>query len=425
MKAILRYRFFYDYMADIRPFKAIRPTRDKVSLVASRSYLSYSEETLIEKLEHNPYTFLHIINPDYSEKQTEVKGKEKYPLVKNKFYNFQEEGVFIEEDKPTLYLYQQEKGNIVFTGIICANSVDDYLNGKIKIHEQTIARREEMFKDYLDLTGFNAEPVLLTYPDQDGVNEVFGSYLKERPEYEFTTTNRSVHRLWLIQDESDIQQLQNIFSKVDAFYIADGHHRSASSALLCKQRRKENPNYTGEESFNFCMSYLIPESQLRILDFNRIVKDLNGLSTKEFINAVSKTYEVSVRENSFTPSKKDEIGMYLEGKWYSLTAKESSFNRSHSVEKLDPAILSNNILSPILGIHDLRTDKRVSFIDGTLGKDALEKAVNSGEYAVAFLLKSIGVQQLKEVADARESMPPKSTYIEPKLRSGLLIYSIE
>lgn len=412
-------------MIDIRPFKAIRPTRDKVSLVASRSYLSYSEETLIEKLENNPYTFLHIINPDYSEKQAEIKGKEKYRLVKNKFFDFQEEGVFIKDEKPTLYLYQQQKGEIVFTGIICASSIDDYLNGKIKIHEQTIAHREEMFKDYLDITGFNAEPVLLTYPDQNGVSEVFDSYLTERPEYEFTTTNRSIHRLWLIQDEGDIKRLKDIFSNVEALYIADGHHRSASSALLCKKRRSKNLSYTETESFNFFMSYLIPESQLRIFNFNRIIKDLNGLSTEKFINAISSTYEMTKKEGSFTPSIKDEIGMYLEGNWYSLIAKESSFNRSHSVEKLDSSILSNNILSPILRIHDLRTDKRVSFIDGTLGEEALEKAIDSKEYAVAFLLKPIGVQQLKEVADARESMPPKSTYIEPKLRSGLLIYSIE
>ena len=270
-------------MANIRPFKAVRPTRDKVSLVASRSYLSYSEETLIEKLEHNPYTFLHIINPDYSDKQTEVKGKAKYSLVKNKFNEFKAEGVFIQDQKPKLYLYQQQKGEVIFTGIICASSVDDYLNGDIKIHEQTIARREEMFKDYLNITGFNAEPVLLTYPDQNGVNDILESYIKSRPEYEFTTTNRSIHRLWLIQDENDIQTLQDIFEKVDALYIADGHHRSASSALLCKQKRKEKPDYTGNESFNYCMSYLIPESQLRILDFNRIVKDLNGLSTEEFI----------------------------------------------------------------------------------------------------------------------------------------------
>ncbi|MBF90364.1 MAG: hypothetical protein CMP75_01215 [Flavobacteriales bacterium] len=412
-------------MADIRPFKAVRPTRDKVSLVASRSYLSYSEETLIEKLEHNPYTFLHIINPDYSDKQTEVKGKAKYHLVKNKFNEFKAEGVFIEDKKPTIYLYQQQKGEVIFTGIICASSVDDYLNGDIKIHEQTIARREEMFKDYLNITGFNAEPVLLTYPDQNGVDDVLESYIKSRPEYEFTTTNRSIHRLWLIQDENDIQKLQDIFEKVDTLYIADGHHRSASSALLCQQKRKENPHYTDSENFNYCMSYLIPESQLRILDFNRIVKDLNGLSSEEFIAAVSSTYQVSESENSFIPREKNEIGIYLEGKWYSLIAQDSSFNRNHIVEKLDPAILSNNILSPILGIHDLRTDKRVSFIDGTLGKEALEKSVDSGEYAVAFLLKPISVQQLKEVADASKSMPPKSTYIEPKLRSGLLIYSIE
>jgi len=414
-------------MADIRPFKAVRPKRDKVSLVASRSYLSYSEETLIEKLEHNPYTFLHIINPDYSEKKTEakVKGKEKYSLVTNKFNEFKAEGIFIEDQKPTLYLYQQQKGEVVFTGIICASSVDDYLNGDVKIHEQTIARREEMFKEYLNITGFNAEPVLLTYPDQNGVNDVLESYMKRRSEYEFTTTNRSTHKLWLIQDENDIQTLQDIFEKVDALYIADGHHRSASSGLLCQQKREENPDYTGSESFNYCMSYLIPESQLRILDFNRIVKDLNGLSTEEFITSISKTYKVEKREESFIPVKKDEIGMYIEENWYSLTANDSTFDRTHCVKKLDPAILSNNILSPILGIHDLRTDKRLSFIDGTLGKSALESAVDSGDYAVAFLLKPIGIQQLKDVADARESMPPKSTYIEPKLRSGLLIYSIE
>ena len=231
--------------------------------------------------------------------------------------------------------------------------------------------------------------------------------------------------MWLIQNKKDIEKLQEIFDKVDALYIADGHHRSASSALLCRQRREENPDYTGSETFNYYMSYLIPESQLRILDFNRIVKDLNGLSTEEFITSISKTYKVEKRKKSFIPMKKDEIGMYIEENWYSLTANDNNFDRTHFVKKLDPAILSNNILSPILGINDLRNDKRLSFIDGSLGKSALERAVDSGDYVVAFLLKPIGVQELKDVADNRESMPPKSTYIEPKLRSGLLIYSFE
>ena len=414
-------------MADIKPFKAVRPTRDKVSLVASRSYLSYSEETLIEKLENNPYTFLHIINPDYSDKKTKVnlKGKAKYALIKNKFNEFKDEGIFIEDNKPTLYLYQQKNSEFIFTGIICASSVDDYLNGDIKIHEQTIARREEMFKEYLNITGFNTEPVLLTYPDQNEVNDVLNTYIKSRPEYEFTTTNRSTHKLWLIQDKNDLQILQDIFEKLDSLYIADGHHRSASSARLCQQRREENPNYTGDESFNYFMSFLIPENQLRILDFNRIVKDLNGLTSKEFITSISKAYKVEKREDSFVPLKENEIGMYLEDNWYSLTANDSTFDKNHCVKKLDPAILSNNILSTILGIQDLRTDNRIRFINGSQGKSALESAVDSGDYSVAFMLKPIDVQQLKDVADARESMPPKSTYVEPKLRSGLLIYSIE
>jgi uncharacterized protein (DUF1015 family) len=412
-------------MAIVKPFCAIRPTRDKASLVASRSYLSYNAETLIEKLEHNPYTFLHIINPDYSEQGEEVQGKAKYPLVKTKFHQFQKEGVFIQDENPHFYLYQQQKGAVIFTGIICASSVDDYLNGTIKIHEQTIARREEMFKDYLGGTGFNAEPVLLTYPDHPGVDKILSQYYDERPEYEFTTTNRSVHKLWLIQKESDAAALQESFAEVEALYIADGHHRSASSALLCQQKRQENPSYTGAESFNYCMSYLIPESQLRILDFNRLVCDLNGLEKDDVLQAISKSYKVTDASQDFSPQRKDEIGMYLNGQWYSLTAQEGSFNRAHCVEKLDPAILSKNILSPILGIHDLRTDKRIAFMDGTLGKEALEKAVDSGSYALAFALKPIDVAQLKEVADAKESMPPKSTYIEPKLRSGLLIYSID
>lgn len=412
-------------MAIVKPFSAIRPTRDKVSLVASRSYLSYDEETLMEKLKHNPYTFLHIINPGYSEQGVEILGKAKYPLVKKKFHHFQLEGVFKQDEKPLFYLYQQEKEDSTFTGIICASSVDDYLNGNIKIHEQTIARREKMFKDYLDSTGFNAEPVLLTYPDHSTIENTVGKYLSERPEYEFTTTNRSVHRLWVINDNKDILDIQQAFETIESLYIADGHHRSASSALLCQQRRKENPNYTGKESFNYCMSYLIPESQLRILDFNRLVTDLNGLSTEQLLQAVEKNYMLKKVAGSFTPKKKDEIGMYLAGQWYSLTALETSFNRMHCVEKLDPAILSKNILSPVLGIHDLRTDKRISFINGTLGNITLEQAVDSGKYAIAFALKPIAVDELKEVADASESMPPKSTYIEPKLRSGLLIYTID
>ena len=194
-----------------------------------------------------------------------------------------------------------------------------------------------MFKDYLNITGFNAEPVLLTYPDQNGVNDILESYIKSRPEYEFTTTNRSTHRLWLIEDENNIQTLQDIFEKVDALYIADGHHRSASSALLCKEKRKEKPDYTGNESFNYCMSYLIAESQLRILDFNRIVKDLNGLSTEEFITSISKTYKIEKRDKSFVPDNKDEIGMYIEDNWYSLTANDCTFDRNSLCKKTGPS----------------------------------------------------------------------------------------
>jgi len=411
-------------MAKVKAFKAIRPTRDKAYLVASRSYLSYSEETLREKLNNNPYTFLHIINPEYSSNSELKYGIDKYEMVKDKFKSFQNEGYFKSEDKACLYIYQQIKEGRTYTGIISATSVDDYLEGNIKIHEQTIAKREEMFKEYLDITGFNAEPVLLTYPRNARLHEIYGKYMQDRPEYEFTTTNKVLHNLWLIDYRTDIDEIEAIFQEIDSLYIADGHHRSASSALLCKEMRAKNPNFTGEESFNYFMSFLIDDEQLSIFDFNRIVSDLNGLSIEQFLAKVSGKYDLSSLEIQRKPSLKDEICMYLNGSWYSLIAKKHSYDASHCVEHLDPEILSNSILKPILGIKDIRNDKRIEFIDGKQGLDYLKEKVDSGSHAVAFALKPITVEQLKTVADQNEIMPPKSTYIEPKLRSGLTIYSI-
>ena len=412
-------------MAKIKAFKAIRPTRDKAYLTASRSYLSYSEEALREKLNNNPYTFLHIINPEYSSGSELKYGLDKYEMVKDKFKSFQEEKVYKSEEKACIYLYQQIKEGHSYTGIVAATSIDDYLEGNIKIHEQTIVKREKMFKEYLDVTRFNAEPVLLTYPRNARLHEIYGKYMQDRPEYEFTTTNKVLHNLWLIDYRTDIDEIEAIFQEIDSLYIADGHHRSASSALLCNEMREKNHNYTGEESFNYFMSYLIDDEQLSIFDFNRIVSDLNGLSKEEFRTKVSDKYDLaSIDDSQRKPSQKDEICMYLNGSWYSLIAKEHTYDASHCVEHLDSEILSNNILEPILGITDIRNDKRIEFIDGKQGLDYLKEKVDSGSHAVAFALKPITVEQLKAVADQNEIMPPKSTYIEPKLRSGLTIYSI-
>ncbi|MBJ10547.1 MAG: hypothetical protein CMP66_03700 [Flavobacteriales bacterium] len=410
-------------MASIRPFRAIRPTRDKASLVASRSYLSYSNKTLKEKLDNNPFTFLHIINPDYK-KSVKTTGKEKYKLVKNKFQKFINEGILFEEKSECLYIYQQTKGNKNYTGIIAATSIDDYNNGNIKIHEQTLTKRKEMFKDYLQTTAFNAEPVLLTYRDNKTINLIIQKKIEERAEYEFTTTNKVLHKFWNITNKESINSITEEFKNIKDIYIADGHHRSASSSLLCKKIREKNPNYNPEDNFNFFMSYLIGESELNIINYNRLVKKKNYISDKELIVKIKEKYDVCEKTDKFySPTDKYEISMYLSGKWYSLVAKERNYQSTS--ESLDPSILSKYILAPILGITDEKTDKNISFFDGTISLSVLKNKVDSGEFNVAFILKPIDIDSLKKVSDNNEIMPPKSTYIEPKLRSGLTIYNLE
>jgi uncharacterized protein (DUF1015 family) len=403
-------------MAIVRPFKAIRPTRDKANLVASRSYLSYSDETLREKLEHNPFTFLHIINPDYKDK-IKQKGIAKYQSVKQKFENFVENGFLKKEATETYYIYQQTHENHTFEGIIGATAVADYLNGNIKKHEHTITAREEMFKSYLSTTGFNAEPVLLCHKENKEIANIIQKYKATRAEYEFATTNKAIHKLWLVSNENDITTITNSFATINDLYIADGHHRCASSSLLAKEKQSDLSNYF--------MSFLIDENQLNIINFNRLVKSLNNQSATELLTKISNYFTVNeVYSAAYQPTKKDEISMYLAGKWYSLIVKKGII-QNDIVSQLDPAILSNTILSPILNIKDEKTDKNISFEAGTTPLSTIKNKIDSGEYAVAFILKPIPINSLKQVADNNLSMPPKSTYIEPKLRSGLIIYPLD
>jgi uncharacterized protein (DUF1015 family) len=399
-------------MAIVRPFKAIRPTRDKANLVATRSYLSYSDETLEEKLEHNPFTFLHIINPNIKQK-----GINKFNAVKAKFNDFKEAGFFITEETETFYIYQQTNENQTFEGIIGATAVADYLNGNIKKHEHTITAREKMFESYLDTTGFNAEPVLLCHQKNTAVTNLIQNYKVTRAEYEFATTDKTIHKLWLVNSTKDINIIINSFKSIDNLYIADGHHRSASSALLAQNSTKKNSPYF--------MSFLIDENQLNIINFNRLIKHTNGRTSYELIAEIEKSYTVIEKGNiPYSPSFTDEISMYIRGTWYSLIALPESIEQD-CVSKLDPAILSNNILAPILNITDEKTDENISFESGTTPLSIIANKIDSGEYEIAFILKPISISALKEVADNNRFMPPKSTYIEPKLRSGLTIYSLE
>ena len=402
-------------MVKVRPFKAIRPARDKANLVASRSYLTYSETTIKEKLDHNPYTFLHIINPDYNSNR-KATGITKFKLVKERFKQFIREDILKRDEMDSFYIYQKQDELNIYTGIIGASSVEDYLNNKIRKHEQTLTKRENMFCEYLETTGFNADPVLLAHEPNEEIKNILNKYTRNRSEYEFTTTNKSLHKLWVVNDLDDIDTIINTLDKIEKVYIADGHHRCASSALLSKQKDSESSSYF--------MSYLIEENQLNILNFNRLVRNLNGLTYKQLLEKIKTNYTVSYKKGiaAYSPILENEISMYLDGKWYSLIANEKRYDSTTS--SLDPSILSDNILRPILGIVDERIDQNISFLEGTIPLSTIKDKVDGGEYAAGFVLKPISISAIKRVADNNEIMPPKSTYVEPKLRSGLTIYPI-
>ena len=409
-------------MAKIVPFKAIRPTRDKAHLVASRPVYTYKRRILNAKLDTNPYTFMHIIMPEYKQAdKTHPNSRDRFRKVRSQFNLFRNEGILIEEERPCLYVYRQWKGDVSYTGLIAGVSIDDYFGGSIKKHEQTLTKREAIFRDYLDICEFNAEPVLLTYPDNRTVSNLIALSLSERPEYDFTNTDRIRHQLWLVDDPEDIATLTNAFQNFDSIYIADGHHRTASSALLGKERRDEGIHGMHE----YFMAFFMPESQLDIYDFNRVVKDLNGLNVDAFLARLEESFEVEpVNESKYRVQKLHEFGLYLDGRWFRLTCKPGTFDANDPVGSLDAEILTQNVLNPILNIRDLKTDKRIQFVGGLEGTETLEQQVDKGRMAAAFALFPVSTTQLKAVADAGRTMPPKSTWIEPKLRSGLTIFKL-
>ncbi len=410
-------------MPKITPFKAVRPTRDKVSLLASRSYESYTQEQLESRLRDNPFSFLHIVNPGFKYHK-EITGEARYQLVKNRYQEFKEDGVFMQEEKPSFYVYKiVNREENVFHGIVAAASVEDYEKDIIKKHEDTLAQKEVLFKEYLKTVGFNAEAVLLTYPDNDELNAILEKVMETRAEYEFTTTYRDTHYVWGVDDPKTLKIIENIFKKIDSVYIADGHHRSASSYLLAKELQSENKNHSGKEKYNFFMSYLIPESELKIFEFNRLVKGLNGLSKEEFLIQLDTVFRIDKRGvDYYKPSKKHHFSMYLDGDFYSLYLRKDKYNFKNALEALDTFILYSSVLKPILGIEDPRHDNRIAYSHGKRDLAYVKSQVDSGEFTVGFGLVPITIEEMKQVADEGLTMPPKSTYIEPKLRSGVTIY---
>ena len=410
-------------MSKIIPFKAVRPVADKVALVTCRNYDDYSPSELAAWIDFNPYSFLHIINPAYAHSQKITLDK-RFKGVAHKYQDFKNEGVFVEEQKPVFYLYEIQSKNQSFTGLIAGTSIEDYKNNIIKKHEDTLQYRVELFKDYLHQTGFNTEPVLITYPDSIEINTFIGIHKKSKPIYEFSTTNKEKHTIWKIDTETDIEWLQNHFEAIPALYIADGHHRSASAELLYDQY-----NHLGNPNLNYFMSFLIAESNVKIYEFNRIIRDLNGNTKDNFLEKLSKNFIIKPKEKElWKPQDKFEFGMYLDGCFYALFYKQPNNVSSVAVENiltnLDAQILYDKVLQPILGIEDLRNDERIEYIPGKQSILTLKELIDEGEFAVGFTLFPSNISEIKHLADNNLIMPPKSTYIEPKFRSGLIIYEL-
>ena len=410
-------------MAIVKPFKAVRATRDKVAMVSSKSYEIYTPEMLNSKLAFNPYTFLHVINPGYKYHKQDISGELRFKLVHNRYLEFKEDEIFTQDKAPAFYIYQKTTSTDNFCGIITATSVEDYHNNVIKKHEGTLKERELLFENYLKNTGFNAEPVLLTYPDNDVISSIINKYKQQRAEYEFSTTDKDSHLLWVVNDKNDIKKITATFKEIDTLYIADGHHRSTSSCLLAERLAKENPNHTGKEDYNFFMSYLLPESQLSIYEFNRFIKDLNGLTPDEFLIELDTFFRIENRNQElYKPKEKHHFSMYLNGEFYALYLRKSLYNFTDALSELDAQILYSTVLKPILGIEDIRNDSKIVYSQDKSDSLELKTKVDSGDFKVSFGMLPTTINELKEIVDSNLLMPPKTTYIEPKLRSALTIY---
>jgi len=405
-------------MAKIIPFKAILPTADKVALVTTRSYDEYSAAELASWLDFNPFSFLHILNPAYINQQ-KIGINERFKMVSNKFSDFNRDGILFKEDKMAMYLYKIESKKNTFIGIMAGTSVADYNENKIKKHENTLEYRVNTLKDYFRITKFNTEPVLMMYPENTTLEQWIAKKQTTKPLYNFSTTNKEKHTLWRIDSKEEIDYLTDTFSSFKNLYIADGHHRSASAALL----HKENNNSLNE-NLNYFLSFLVSENNIKINEYNRLIHDLNKHTTIDFLRLLDNDFVVTKREEQiWKPTKKFEFGMYLDGSFYSLELKKIPVS-NNKLDTLDAQLLYDKILNPILGIGDLRTDSRIDYIPGNKSLLEMIEKIDNGEFTIGFNLYPASIEEIKFLADHNLTMPPKSTYIEPKLRSGLVIYEL-
>lgn len=409
----------------IKPFAGVRPPKELASEVASRPYdVLNSEEA---KNEAGEKSLLHIIKPeiDFDPIADEHEQKTYDKAVEN-FKKWQDNGWLVQDEKEMYYIYAQTMDGRTQYGLVAAANVDDYMTGKIKKHELTRKDKEDDRMIHVRIQNANLEPVFFAYPDVDEMNKIVENIVKtQEPEYDYVAPDGFGHTFWKIEDDAINARITEIFANVPAFYVADGHHRTAAAARVGAEKREQNPNHTGNEEYNYFLAVIFPESQLKVIDYNRVVKDLNGLSKEEFLSKLSESFDV-VEQGAeiYHPTKLHNFAMYLDGKWYSLTAKAGTYNDNDPIGVLDVTVLSNLVFDKILNLGDLRTSKRIDFVGGIRGLGELQKRVDSGEMAVAFALYPVTMRQIIDIADTGNIMPPKTTWFEPKLRSGLVIHKL-
>ena len=414
-------------MAVIKPFKGVRPPQELVEQVASRPYDVLNSEEARAEAEGNEKSLYHIIKPEIDFPVGTDEHEEKvYNKAVENFNMFQDKGWLVQDNKENYYVYAQTMNGKTQYGLCVGAYVDDYMTGKIKKHELTRRDKEEDRMKHVRVNNANIEPVFFAYPHIDEIDQMVAKVTSAPAIYDFVAPDGFGHHFWVIDDESMIARITEIFADMPAFYIADGHHRSAAAALVGDEKRKNNPNHKGDEEYNYFLAVCFPDNQLNIIDYNRVVKDLNGLTEAEFLTALEKNFVVEEKGTEiYKPTALHNFALYLDGKWYSLTAKPGTYDDNDPIGVLDVTISSNLILDELLGLKDLRSDKRVDFVGGIRGLGELQKRVDSGEMKVALALYPVTMQQIIDIADTGNIMPPKTTWFEPKLRSGLVIHKLD
>jgi len=415
-------------MAILKPFKGFRPKKDIVEKLAALPYDVMNSQEAAAMAHDNPYSLLHITRPEIDcPAEIDVHAQEVYDKAVENYSNFKANGWLVQEEKPKFYIYAQTMDGRTQYGIVGAASVDDYLNGIIKKHELTRPDKEEDRMIHVRINNANIEPVFFTYPAVAEIDQIVENIVKnQEATYDFVAEDGFGHHFWVINEDTVNQRLEQLFKeKVPFTYVADGHHRTAAAALVGAEKRKANPKYTGAEEFNFFLAVHFPDKQLKIIDYNRVIKDLNGLSSEQFLEKLALDFNVVEKGTEiYKPNTLHEFSMYLDGKWFCLTAKKGTYDDNDPIGVLDVTILSNQILGKYLDVKDLRTSKRIDFVGGIRGLGALKDRVDSGEMRVAFALYAVSMQQLIDIADSGNIMPPKTTWFEPKLRSGLVIHEL-